>query len=318
MNSTISSVTMSICMLLLASAVLISCDEIDVTESSYKVANGVDNVAAQRSSNLPPVTGDPAFTLDPDDPDLEWLPCPEFMPDDCGLAVIQGNPAERNADVYFKLQPGTSADHHWHTSDERMVLVSGKMRVDYDGQDPVYLEKGTYAYGPGGLAHVAHCLEDSEDPCILFIAFEDPVDAISTEEQEAPGSDKEAFILTAGEVMFGDCPEFMPAGCGLGVLQGNPAEHDADVLLRLAPDSKIPKHWHTSAERMVLISGQMRVNYQGQPPVILNPFTYAYGPAKLPHDAICVGPDEECLLFIAFEEPVDAIDIRGGNLPHRR
>ncbi|TVQ67748.1 MAG: cupin domain-containing protein [Balneolaceae bacterium] len=117
--------------------------------------------------------------------------------------------------------------------------------------------------------------------------------------------------------MFGDCPPFMPAGCGLGVLQGNPEEHNADVFLRLAPDSKIPMHWHTSAERMVLISGQMRVNYQGQPPVVLHPFTYAYGPAKLPHDAVCKGPEEECILFIAFEEPVDAIDIRGGNLPHR-
>lgn len=69
----------------------------------------------------------------------------------------------------------------------------------------------------------------------------------------------------------------------------------------------IIKHWHTSAERMVLLSGQLRVNCQGQPPVALHPFMYACGPAKLPHDAICVGLDEECLLFNAFEEPVNAI-----------
>ncbi len=317
MKYTKAPVSTSVCMMMLASAVIIGCTDIDVTESSQTTVNGVDHAVAQGGSGLPAVTGERAFVHDPGDPDLEWFPCPEFMPDDCRLAFIQGDPTERNADVYFKLQPGTTADHHWHTSDERMVLVSGKMRVDYDGQDPVFLEQGTYAYGPGGLAHVAHCLPESEEPCILFIAFEDPVDAISTEEEPAPGSDEEAFVLTSGEVDFGACPEFMPSGCGLGVIQGNPEEHDADMLLRLAPDSKIPKHWHTSAERMVLISGQMRVNYQGQPPVILHPFTYAYGPAKLPHDAVCKGPEEECILFIAFEEPVDAIDVRGGNLPHR-
>ena len=116
------------------------------------------------------------ITWNPDDPELEWGPCPDFMPEGCGLAVLQGDPAANNADVLFRLPGNSVAPHHWHTSAERMVLVQGEMRIDFDGHDPVVLRVGTYAYGPAGLPHVAECL--SEEPCLLFIAFEQPVDAI--------------------------------------------------------------------------------------------------------------------------------------------
>jgi hypothetical protein len=44
---------------------------------------------------------------------------------------------------------------------------------------------------------------------------------------------------------------------------------------------------------------------RGQPTSILKPGAYAYGPAKAPHEASCVS-SEACVLFIAFESPVDA------------
>jgi len=42
--------------------------------------------------------------------------------------------------------------------------------------------------------------------------------------------------------------------------------------------------------------------------VVLEPGTYAYGPAGLPHTARCQA-DEACVLFIASEEPVDAMPV---------
>ena len=121
-------------------------------------------------------------------------------------------------------------------------------------------------------------------------------------------ADEGAFIRTAAsaEIEWGPCPEFMPKGCALGVLQGNPAEENADVFFKLAAKTTAPLHTHSSAERMVLVSGEMKVKYQGQEPVVLKAGTYAYGPANLPHDATCTS-DQDCILFIAFEEPVDAI-----------
>lgn len=123
--------------------------------------------------------------------------------------------------------------------------------------------------------------------------------------------DERAFTRTADStaVEWGPCPEFMPAGCALAVLQGNPAEGNADVFFKLAAGTTAPLHAHSSAERMVLVSGEMQVHYQGQTPVVLKVGTYAYGPAQLPHDATC-NSDEDCVLFIAFEGPVDANPVR--------
>ena len=75
--------------------------------------------------------------------------------------------------------------------------------------------------------------------------------------------------------------------------------------LEVPGDYAIPWHTHTSAERMVLVSGTLRVTYTGQDPAVVNTGSYAYGPGERPHEAYCL-PGPECVLFIAFEEPVDA------------
>ena len=106
---------------------------------------------------------------------LQWGSCPDFMPDSCEIAVLQGNPAKPNADIFFKMEGNSSVPNHWHHSAERMVLISGKMEVNYKGQSPKVIRTGMYAYGPPEKPHTASCLSD--DPCILFIAFNKPVDA---------------------------------------------------------------------------------------------------------------------------------------------
>lgn len=121
-----------------------------------------------------------AITADADKDSTEWVPCPEFMPESCRISVLHGNPAEPNADIFFRMEGNTSVPNHWHHSAERMILVSGEMEVDYEGQDPVVLTPGMYAYGPPELPHTADCM--SVEPCLLFIAFEDPVDAFAAEE----------------------------------------------------------------------------------------------------------------------------------------
>jgi quercetin dioxygenase-like cupin family protein len=121
-------------------------------------------------------TVEKAFTRTPDDPAVVWGPCPAFLPKGCRLAVLHGDPAKDNADVLLRVPGGSVLAHHKHTSQERIVLISGEMAVRYDGQPSVRLRPGTYAYGPAGVAHAATCL--SKEPCVLFIAFVQPVDAI--------------------------------------------------------------------------------------------------------------------------------------------
>lgn len=115
-----------------------------------------------------------------------------------------------------------------------------------------------------------------------------------------------AISQADAKLQWGDCPAIFPPGCKLSVLHGTPDQPGADVFLRVPAGYTIPPHSHTSAERMVLVSGQLDVTYAGHPKVALKRGDYAYGPAKLPHTAYCNGP-EACTLFIAFNSAVDAL-----------
>ena len=111
-------------------------------------------------------------------------------------------------------------------------------------------------------------------------------------------------------IKWGPCPPIFAKGCQIAVLHGDPSKPNADVLLRVPGGFVLPPHRHTSAERMVLATGQLRVRYQGEAARVLTPGTYAYGPAGKPHEARCLGK-RPCTLFIAFEGPVDADPVKG-------
>ena len=122
------------------------------------------------------VAQEPALAKAVDDPSLQWGPCPPGLPEGCTLTVLHGDPARPNADVFLKLPAKSSIAEHTHTSAERMILVSGELRVAYKGQPEATLKAGSYAYGPARAPHSATCT--SATPCVLFIAFEQPVDLI--------------------------------------------------------------------------------------------------------------------------------------------
>ncbi|MDB5749450.1 MAG: Cupin 2, conserved barrel [Massilia sp.] len=139
--------------------------------------------------------------------------------------------------------------------------------------------------------------------CVLLIG------AVSSGAALAAGPDP-ARALTASDpkLKWGACPDFMPKGCGLAVLHGDPTKENADVFLRVPAKSTLPMHIHTSAERMILTAGEMQVTSEGQPMAVLKAGSYAYVPAKRPHKASCISA-APCILFIAFEQPVDAMAV---------
>ena len=126
-----------------------------------------------------PPAEEPALTWTSRDAQLKWGPCPPFLPKGCAIAVLHGDPAKDNVDVFFKVPAKSTIPLHWHTSAERMVLVAGELHVTYDGQKTAVLKPGTYAYGPAKRPHKGFCASTS--PCVLFIAFESPLDAVPVE-----------------------------------------------------------------------------------------------------------------------------------------
>ena len=119
---------------------------------------------------------EPPLAMRATDPNLVWGPCPPIFAGDCKIAVLHGDPAKPNADVFLRIGGGMALPVHRHSSAERIILVSGRLRVDYRGAPPVTLVPGSYAYGPAEVPHRAVCL--SKQRCKLFIAFEGPVDAM--------------------------------------------------------------------------------------------------------------------------------------------
>jgi quercetin dioxygenase-like cupin family protein len=127
----------------------------------------------------------------------------------------------------------------------------------------------------------------------------------------AQASDKEQPITwnaDAKDLKWDECPPGLPKGCTLTVLQGDPEKNNSDVLVKFPPKSTIDPHMHSSAEHMILLSGQMTMEYEGQPKSMLKAGTYAYGPAKAPHKASC-DSDVPCVLFINFDLPVDLLPV---------
>ena len=165
--------TKNLALIALVAAMLAGCREQARNDSNRA---GTENEAAVTDSD--PADQAP-LALAAADPSLEWGPCPEGMPEGCGIAVLHGDPAQPNADIFLRVPGGSAIPPHAHSSAERMILVSGEMEVKYRGAPAATLQAGHYAYGPAKHPHQANCR--SSEPCTLFIAFEGPVDVLPVE-----------------------------------------------------------------------------------------------------------------------------------------
>ena len=144
--------------------------------------------------------------------------------------------------------------------------------------------------------------------CIALIAT-----ALTLAPAAAQPSGERPLAIGAADadLNWGPCPSIFPSDCRIAVLHGDPGKPGADLFLRVRGGTILPPHQHTSAERMILVGGTLRVDYKGAPPVTLQRGDYAYGPAGVPHSASCLGK-RPCTLFIAFNGPVDALPHSGG------
>ncbi len=120
---------------------------------------------------------EPAIAFSPDDEDLEWLPCPDFLP--CTFAILRGELGGNNMDIFLRFPSKADIPFHTHTSTERMIMVQGEFETTYVGQDRVILKSGDYAFGPAGLAHDGYCASDEE--CVMYVGYDTPLDALPFE-----------------------------------------------------------------------------------------------------------------------------------------
>src|SRR5262245_15742250 len=94
----------------------------------------------------------------------------------------------------------------------------------------------------------------------------------------------------------------MPGCASAAILRGNPRSGPAWVLLKLASGCRVPWHWHTANESLVVISGRGALAMKDGPPLQFVPGAYAAMPSQRVHQASC---SRACLLFNAADAAFD-------------
>ena len=112
---------------------------------------------------------------------------------------------------------------------------------------------------------------------------------------------EEMITLNPQTLKFTPIPD-MPGCASAAILRGNPRYGPAWVLLKLASGCRVPWHWHTANETLVVISGQGTVEMKDGSPLQFVPGAYASLPSHHMHRASC---SRACLLFNGADAAFD-------------
>lgn len=106
----------------------------------------------------------------------------------------------------------------------------------------------------------------------------------------------------------------MPSCASAAILRGNPRSGPAWVFLKLASGCRVPWHWHTANEDLVVISGQGSFEMKDGKPLQFTPGAYASLPSHHVHRASC---SRNCLLFSIADGAFDIhyVDAGGNEIP---
>ena len=115
------------------------------------------------------------------------------------------------------------------------------------------------------------------------------------------------MVVPADKVQYAAAPPILPPGAQLAVLDGNPAEKGTIVMrLKLPANYKIPAHWHSTDERITVLSGTFNVGMGDKltepGSQALTPGGFLYLPAKMHHFAWTSSPT---VVQINLEGPFD-------------
>jgi len=76
------------------------------------------------------------------------------LPSCMTLSVQEGDPAKTAVVVLAKFKPGCSVPWHWHSANERLLIVSGSGKAEMKGEaNATSLKPGDYIYMPAKNSH---------------------------------------------------------------------------------------------------------------------------------------------------------------------
>ncbi len=106
--------------------------------------------------------------------DLKWTDLDPGAPG-VKVADLWGNHAKGAFGAFFKLPAGFAAPLHTHTSDMKVVIISGTYIQAPEGKPEFRLGPGSYFMQPGGdYRHTTSC--DKASDCVFFVENEGKFD----------------------------------------------------------------------------------------------------------------------------------------------
>jgi len=114
-------------------------------------------------------------------------------------------------------------------------------------------------------------------------------------------TDAAAMAKNVGDQKFDHIPG--TPDCMLGTaLSGDPGKGAALLMAKFASGCKVPWHWHTPDEHVMLASGVGRVEMKDAKAVVLRSGGYAMMPSKHVHQFTCVSA---CVMFLRSDGAFD-------------
>jgi quercetin dioxygenase-like cupin family protein len=84
------------------------------------------------------------------------------------IAVEKGDPAAGASVILAKFAPGCVAPFHWHTPTETVMVVSGSLEVQMQGDKAMTAHRGDFLSMPPRHVHRATC--QSSAACLVFLS----------------------------------------------------------------------------------------------------------------------------------------------------
>ncbi len=106
----------------------------------------------------------------------------------------------------------------------------------------------------------------------------------------------------------------MPACMTGAVESGDPAKGASLMVFKATANCKIPWHWHTPTEQVMIVRGSAKVEMKGGAATALGPGGFALMPSKHVHQFTCV---TACVGFVHSDQAFDMhyVDAAGMEIP---
>jgi quercetin dioxygenase-like cupin family protein len=95
--------------------------------------------------------------------DVKWVASPAMK--GLSVATLWGDPSKGAYGALKKVAAGTDFGWHTHSSDQKVVAISGTFDIQLEG-GPKELAPGSYLFMPAGVKHTAKCRAGTD--CMYF------------------------------------------------------------------------------------------------------------------------------------------------------